>query len=200
MGTIFLTSAGLSSKNISAKFEEISASKNLKKAVIITTAASEKEKNPYAQLALSQLEAMGFVLVDFYDLENEGAKDLSAYDVIYVCGGNTFKLMKYARDVNFDTEIKALLNRGGIYIGVSAGSLILGPSIKIAGEINPDKNEEALTNLDGFNLIDFVVFPHYVSEVEEEIKAFEVKNKISVERISNAQAVIITGAVKSLIE
>jgi len=199
-GIIFLTSTGLSSKNVYDKFKEIVDSKNLKKVVIITTASSDKENNQYSQLALSQLKSVGFNIIDFYDFENEGLKDLSQYDVIYVCGGNTFKLMKFAREMNFDKEVESLLKRGGVYIGVSAGSLIIGPSIQIANEIHPDVNEIGLTDLSGFNIIDLIVFPHYSSEFEEEIKSFESKNNVKIERMTNSQAVLIKDGEKTLIE
>jgi len=199
-GIIFLTSTGLSSKNVYDKFKEIADSKSLKKVVIITTASSDKENNQYSQLALSQLKSIGFDVLDFYDFENEGLKDLSQYDVIYVCGGNTFKLMKFAREMNFDKEVESLLKRGGAYIGVSAGSLVVGPSIKIAGEIHPDVNEVNLTDFKGFNIIDLIIFPHYSSEFEEEIKSFETKNNVKIERLTNSQAILVKDGEKTLIE
>ena len=199
-GIIFLTSTGLSSKNVYNKFKEIVDSKGFKKAVIITTASLDKENNQYSQLALSQLKSIGFNVADFYDFENDGLKDLSEYDVIYVCGGNTFKLMKFAKDMNFDKGIESLLKKDGAYIGVSAGNLIIGPSIKIAGEIHPDVNEVGLTDFNGFNIVDLIVFPHYSSEFEEEIKSFETKNNIKVERITNSQAILIKDGEKTLIE
>jgi len=199
-GIIFLTSTGLSSKNVYDKFKEIADSKSLKKVVIITTASSDKENNQYSQLALSQLKSVGFDVLDFYDFENDGLKYLSQYDVIYVCGGNTFKLMKFAREMNFDKEVESLLKRGGIYIGVSAGSLIIGPSIQIANEIHPDVNEVGLADFKGFNIIDLIVFPHYSSEFGEEIKSFESKNNIKVERLTNSQAILVKDGKKTLIE
>jgi len=200
LGVIFLTSTGLSSKNVYEKFKEIVDSKGFKKAVIITTASFGKENNEYSQLALSQLKSIGFNLVDFYDFENDGARNLSKYDVIYVCGGNTFKLMKFATEMNFDKEIKSLLERGGIYIGVSAGSLIIGPSIKIVDEINPDKNEVGLTDFKGFNIVDIIIFPHYSQDVEKNIKSLETKNNIHIERLNNSQAILIKYGEKILIE
>ncbi|MEK7624166.1 MAG: hypothetical protein AAB404_00335 [Patescibacteria group bacterium] len=44
-GIIFLTSTGLSSQNVYNKFKEIVDSRNFEKAVIVTTAASDKENN-----------------------------------------------------------------------------------------------------------------------------------------------------------
>lgn len=199
MGIIILTSTGLSSQNVYNEFKKITDSLNFKKAVIITTAASDKENNQYSQLALSQLKSIGFDEIVFYDFENDSRKDLSTYDVIYVCGGNTFKLMKFAKDFNFDKEIKLLLKRGGAYIGVSAGSLIIGPSIKIAEEINPDLNEIGLIDLDGFGITDVIIFPHYAPEFEKDIKLFEDKNDVRVERIKNSQAIVINDNERILI-
>lgn len=191
-GTMLLTSTGLYSPNVYSKFKEIKDERGFKKAVIITTASSDKEKNQYAQSALSQLKSTSLDVVDFYDFENDGRKDLSQYDVIYVCGGNTFKLMKFAREMNFDRTILALFNKNGIYIGVSAGSLIMGPSIQIANEVHPDKNEVGLRDFTGFNITDVVVYPHYSSKIEAEIKSFEERNNVKVERIDNSQAVLLT--------
>jgi peptidase E len=105
LGIILLTSTGLSSQNVYDKFKGITEQKGFEKAVIITTASLDKENNKYSQLAFSQLKSLGFPVVDFYDFENDGPKDLSSYDVIYVCGGNTFKLMKFAREMYFTKEI-----------------------------------------------------------------------------------------------
>lgn len=198
-GTMLLTSTGLSSKNVYDKFVKIKDSKDLKKAVMITTASTDKENNQYNQMGMSQLKSAGIEVVDFYDFENDESKDLSSYDIIYVCGGNTFKLMKFAREANFDKNIKFLLERGGVYIGVSAGSLIAGPSIQIANEVNPDKNEVALTDFSGFNITDLIIFPHYSSDIEEEIKSFENKNNVKIERIDNSQAILVENGEKTLV-
>jgi dipeptidase E len=198
-GTILLTSTGLSSKNVYDKFVEIKNFKNLKKAVMVTTASADKEKNQYNQMGLSQLKSAGLETVDFYDFENDEPRDLSSYDIIYVCGGNTFKLMKFAREVNFDKDIKSLLERGGVYIGVSAGSLIVGPSIQIANEVHPDKNEVGLTDFSGFDITDLIIFPHYSSDIEEEIKSFEKNNDVKIERVDNSQAILIEKGEKALV-
>lgn len=198
-GTILLTSTGLSSKNVYDKFVEIKNSKNLKNAVMITTASTDKENNQYNQMGLSQLRSAGIEVVDFYDFENDEPRDLSSYDIIYVCGGNTFKLMKFAKEANFNKDIKSLLERGGLYIGVSAGSLIVGPSIQIANEVHPDKNEDGLIDFNGFNIVDLIIFPHYSPDIEEEIKSFEEKNNVKVERVDNSQAILIEDGKKTLV-
>ena len=117
-----------------------------------------------------------------------------------MCGGNTFNLLKFAREAKFKASIENLLKRNGIYIGVSAGSIIVGPSIEIAGEVAADKNEIDLEDLTGFGIMDLIVLPHYSSEIEPETKTFEARHGVAVERLSNSQAVLIENGEKTVIE
>lgn len=198
-GTILLTSTGLSSKKVYDVFENEVKTKKYLRVVIITTASLRKEKDQYSQLAFSQLKLAGVEIVDFYDFENDGYRDLSSYDIFYVCGGNTFKLMKFSCEMNFKKNIDSLLERGGMYIGVSAGSLIIGPSIKIASEVHPDKNDVEFNSFNGFNIVDLTIFPHYSSELEDEIKTFENKNDVEIRRIDNSQGILIKNGEDTLI-
>jgi dipeptidase E len=199
-GKIFLTSTGFSSNTISQKFTNLCESPSTSAVVIVTTAAEGKEENKYSQLAKKQFESMGFVSVDFIDLETQPESDLSSYAVVYVCGGNTFKLLKFAQESNFKLSIEHLLERNGVYIGVSAGSIIVGPSIQIAGEVAGDENEIGLENLTGFGITDLIILPHYSPEIEQEVKFFEEKYNVIVERINNSQAVFIEDEKKTIIE
>ncbi|QQS22553.1 Type 1 glutamine amidotransferase-like domain-containing protein [bacterium] len=113
--------------------------------------------------------------------------------------GNTFKLLKFARKSNFKTSIESLLDRNGIYIGVSAGSIIVGPSIEIAGEVSADKNEVGLEDYTGLGITNLIVLPHYSSDIEEQAKAFEEKYKVCVERINNSQAIFIENGKRPLL-
>lgn len=199
-GKLLLTSTGLSSDNIAQELKSVVVNPERQSVAIITTAAEGKEENKYSQIAKKQFESLGFVNVDFIDLETQPEKDLASYGIIYVCGGNTFKLLKFAREANFKSSIENLLKRNGIYIGVSAGSIIVGPSIEIAGEVAADKNEIGLEDLTGFGITNLIVLPHYSPELEEETKAFEAKYGVIVERLKNSQAVLIENGEKTIIE
>lgn len=199
-GFIFLTSTGLSSELVTERFKGLFSDYKNHAVAIVTTATEEKENNKYAQLAKKQFSEIGFLHIDFIDLETEPDKDFTEYDIIYVCGGNTFKLLKFAREANFKSSIENLLKRNGVYIGVSAGSIIVGPSIEIAGEVAADKNEIGLEDLTGFGITNLIVLPHYSPEIEEETKVFEAKYGVAVERLSNSQAVLIENGRKTIIE
>lgn len=199
-GKLLLTSTGLSSENIAKKFRSFFTNPGSHAVAIVTTAAEGKEQNKYSQLAKKQFKEMGFIKIDFVDLEAEPTKDFSSYGVIYVCGGNTFKLLKFAREANFKTSIENLLNQGGVYVGVSAGSIIVSPSINIANEVEPDPNDIGLEDLTGFNITDFIILPHYSLEVEKDTKTFEKKYGVAVERLNDSQAALIENRKKTIIE
>src|SRR3989344_8699025 len=143
-GILLLTSTGFSSGIVTERFKVIVSDYKNRTVAIITTAAEEKENNKYSQLAKKQFGEMGFLHIDFVDLETEPDKDFAKYDIIYVCGGNTFKLLKFARKANFQSSVNNLIKRNGVYVGVSAGSIIVSPSINIANEVEPDSNDIGL--------------------------------------------------------
>lgn len=192
MGSLLLTSTGLSDPTVLESFEVLSAENGLHSAVIVTTASEGKDENKYAKLAKQQLESLGLETV-FADLEEQPDFDFSGFDTIYVCGGNTFHLLKYAKEAGFGSTIQSLLNRGGAYIGVSAGTLILSPTIDMANEITPDPNEIGLTDLTAFGLVPYHVAVHFDEALEEEVAAFEKKYDVTVERLSNSQAILVGG-------
>lgn len=198
-GKLLLTSTGLSSETVVKTFLDITNDIKSKSVAIITTAAEDKEKDKYSQLSKQQLIKIGFSDIDFVDFEAESQKDLSKYEIIYVVGGNTFKLLKFARIANFGLSIKKLLQRDGIYVGVSAGSSIVGPSIQIAGEIEPDPNDVGLEDFTGLNITELIILPHYTIEIEKETKEFEIRHNVKVERISDSQAILVENGQKIII-
>ncbi len=46
------------------------------------------------------------------------------YDVIYLCGGSSAYLLRRIRERGFEKELADLIARGGVILGVSAGSRI----------------------------------------------------------------------------
>lgn len=199
MGTIILTSTGLSNDNVAKKFFNLIKDKEQKTVAIITTTAEDKEQNKYSILAKKQFQEAGFTNIDFVDLETQEL-DSDKYDVIYVCGGDTFKLLKFAKEKNFNDNVKRLLNRDGFYIGVSAGSIIMSPSIDIANEIEPDSNDVSLTDFSSFGIVPFHVMPHYYPDIEDDVKEFENRHNVEVKRLTNDQALFIKNNTIELIE
>lgn len=84
--------------------------------------------------------------------------DFCDYDAIYMVGGNTFYLLKELRENKLDEKIKRAINNGVIYIGSSAGSIILGKTIETA--LPYDENWVKLENFKGLNVVDGIIIPH----------------------------------------
>ena len=128
--------------------------------------------------------------VDFVDLETEPQKDFSSYGVIYVCGGNTFVYLDRIRKTGLDQFIvNSVRSSRSIYVGVSAGSIIAGPSIEIAGwGSQGDSNDVGLRNLEGLNLTNMVIYPHYTEELKAEVDEFKQKYGYLVQELKDNQA------------
>lgn len=190
-GTIILTSIGTSTGICRNKISEIIPSLSNKNAILITTAARDKENNKWNKITKQQLLDLGYEKVKFVDLESTSIVNFENFDTIYVCGGNTFKLMQAVNNSNFKSEILKALNRGGLYVGASAGALILSPTIAIAGNVEPDENEVGLTDMTGMNLINFEILPHYSPEQDEQIKIYKSKSSNEIKVITNEEIIVL---------
>lgn len=190
-GKLLLTSIGLSTQKAIEKVKDIFGDFTNKNVVIITTAAKDKENNKWNILAQKQFLDLGYEKVDFLDLETNPETNLDNYATVYVCGGNTFKLLKAVQESNFESEVRKLLNRGGLYIGASAGALLLTPTIQIAGEVSPDENLVGLTDLNSFGLVDFEFLPHYETSMDDEINTYKNKTSNEIKTATNDEIIFI---------
>jgi dipeptidase E len=83
---------------------------------------------------------------------------------MYVEGGNSYYLLQESQKNNFGEYVKKRVGEGMIYIGTSAGSVIMGP------DIEPVRREETtplapdLKGTKAYNIVNFVIMPHWGSE------------------------------------
>ena len=127
MKKILLTSTGFENKNIENKFLEL-LNKDSKQAKIlfIITAAIDPEAVRILANCLDDLTNCGVVdeNITIYDLHKTMAEEeLNKFDAIYVCGGSTKHLVSRMEEIDFKKSVDRYLENGGIYIGVSAGSV-----------------------------------------------------------------------------
>lgn len=194
MSLIFLTSTGLSDEKVRQEFTSRIGPDRTRPVAIVTTAASEKSENKYAKFAHAQFKELGFSTIDFIDIEFDPIKKLTNYPIIYVCGGNTFYLLYHLKKIGADKLLTKLLKESDvIYVGVSAGSIVLCPTMKLAATVDPDPNEIGLTDLTGLGIVDFEIYPHYELKYEPELIAYEKTAQHKVVRLSNSQAMVISG-------
>jgi peptidase E len=176
MSKLLLTSAGFTSTKIIQAFE-VQLEKRLSEAdlALISVGVDSPEMQERQEIKIEELKKVGFRSVTPFDAADPLPPDtLDRFDALYMRGGNTFFILKTIRETGFDHQIVSFILRGGAYVGSSAGSIILGPDIAVAGEMGPysDPNDLELRATKGLNLVPFAIVPHYVPEVQPYIDTF----------------------------
>jgi dipeptidase E len=139
-----------------------------KKMVFINTCVRDKVRSNDAmewhELNKSRLLAVGFTY-DFYDIADKTPEqlkqDLEKYDLMYVEGGNTFYLQLHSQRNGFGDYVERRVAEGMVYIGTSAGSIIAGPDTISGSRPGKSPADYQLTDTAGFQLVNFVVCPHW---------------------------------------
>ena len=121
---------------------------------------------------LSAVEIPGIEMVR--SAEEILAKNLKDYSVLFIGGGNTFKLLRDLKVSGAFEKIKEYLDNGGVVFGGSAGAIIFGRDLE-ACRLD-DTNEVNLTDIDGFDVLNGIsILCHYtnrMAEKDEQSKQF----------------------------
>lgn len=194
MRTILLTSAGMDMKDEILKILPKPANQ-IKLAHIITASKVEKDLS-YLEKERKEMQNLGFK-VEEIDIEGKSENEirnlLTDKDIIYVQGGNTFYLLKHIRKGGFDKVVKELLEKGVIYVGVSAGSIVAGPTIETSNWGDGDNNIVGLTDLTGMHLVNFNVVVHYIKDHKDIIEKEIPKSKYPARILTDNQAILVRG-------
>lgn len=192
MRKLLLTSAGTNVKEEIIKILTKPA-KELKLAHIITASKPELNKD-YVLKDKEKLLNLGFNVEDI-DIEGKNEeelrKKLKDKDVICVQGGNTFYLLKHVKESGFDRVAKEFIHQGKIYIGISAGSYIVCPTIEQATWKHQDRNRFGLTDLTALNLVSFLISAHFKEDNRSAIIKAVKTTKYPVVALYDTQAVLV---------
>jgi len=170
---LLLTSTGLSNENVKQFFVNQFDRLDDKTAALVTCARNEEEQR-WIDASKKELETLGVKVTEQNVALDDIFEEIPDYDIYYVCGGNTFHILDRMRKTRMEKVLVDAAGRGKIYIGVSAGSVLAGPDIKIIGrKINGDVNDIGLTDLVGLHLTPFLIYPHYGEENKNEVIDFK---------------------------
>jgi dipeptidase E len=97
--------------------------------------------------------------ISIHDLSVGDAPSLDAVDVLEIFGGDNYHYMKRLRETGLMQEIREYIEDERVYVGVSAGAMIMGPDID--ENLTSDSNEVGLEDASGFGLVDFYILPHW---------------------------------------
>lgn len=117
--------------------------------------------------------------------EELAEKELSEYSVLFIGGGNTYKLLYDIKRCGMFEKIREYLENGGVAFGGSAGAIIFGEDLESC-ELD-DPNEVDLKDTAGYDVLDGIsVLCHYTSRTEEE----DEKNKEFLLSISDHRRIL----------
>lgn len=167
---LLLTSAGFENQTITNALRQL-IGKEFKDAnlVFIPTAANIAPGDKgWLIKDFVGCQQLGFNQVDIIDIASVPQEvwkpRLEVADVIMVGGGNTSYLMAQIKKSGLADALPELL-KTRVYVGVSAGSMVMAPSLQ--EQEMQRLYEEEITNDDtsqGLGVVDFLVVPHLNSE------------------------------------
>ena len=196
MKRMFLVS---SFKDVANIFEEFTENVEGKTVTFIPTASVVEKINFFVKSGKKALEKMKLI-VDELDVSTAASEDIAnklmKNDYIYITGGNTFFLLQELKRSGADKIIIEQANAGKMYIGESAGAMIVSPNIEYASAMDSLKKAPNLKDFDSLNLTDFYTVPHHTNapfkKAVERIKD-QYNSSLDLYPISNKEAVLING-------
>ena len=201
MGNILVTSAGFNTINNYVSDENIEVFKEIskgKKVLIIGNAAPEGSGNYIARENVRKnFINVGASDVDLVNLNKDNVNIILDYDIIYGLGGNVTHLIELNQNTKFKELLIKFLEKG-IYIGESAGSMILANDVKYAYDIKKGtkpKYDVELESYAGLGLIDIYIYPHFQKAnktMQDKIKEYELKNNVKITRLNDGDIIFIS--------
>lgn len=165
----------------------------------VPTAANVEDSNK--DWVIGQLLSLwrnGFAQIDIVDFSAAGVdwrSRLDAVDMLWLSGGNTFHLLDQARKTGFDKWLKEAL-KTKVYVGGSASSILMTPSIAVSALEPGDENLPGITDLTGIGVVPFEIEPHCDAARIEWMKEYADKSPNPVYAIDDATAIqVINGEV-----
>lgn len=193
MKTLLLTSAGMQVKDEIVNILPKPPSQ-IKLAHIVTATNVVKDA-PWRDRDETKLIEAGFQVKNI-DIVGKTGQELRILlrdsDVIYVQGGDPYYLLKHVKASGFDTVVKEFIQKGKMYIGVSAGTYIACPSMEMALWRKPNRPRYGLTRDEScMNLIPFLVCVHYEPKFKNVVKQGMQQTTYPVKILTDDQALLV---------
>lgn len=191
-----LTSNGLTSDGIIEEFYHLHNTGLSTVAIIVTADHIYKEKSWLALDAKESFEKIGFK-TSFIDIDHFDS-DLQTYDIIYFIGGNPFYLANALIKNEEALKLKEYCReKYKVISGASAGAIVLGTSLELIHEFDPQLNNEVgVTSFSGLNLYPLDICPHYsrfvnkYNNFENRIQQIENKFSLNIIRLNDGEALV----------
>ncbi len=193
---LLLTSGGVANKAIADELLRLlgksAAETNV--AVVPTAAFVEAGEKSWFVAQFTNLAQFGFTNVDLVEPGlpyTQWRERLAAADVVFVSGGNTYYLLDQSRQNGFVEWLQTELG-DKVYVGSSAGSILVTPTILTAS--NGDQNIVGLKDLSGVGLVDFEFLPHVPDFIALELaEKYAAKTKRAFYALDDQSAISVEG-------
>lgn len=137
----------------------------------------------------------------YFDIDQEYNEEkipeLLSYDAIFLSGGNTYYFLNSLKNRNFIPVLKSFVEKGGVLIGVSAGSIMMSKTIAVTSiddDIGGDQNTIGLKDFSALGLNDFEFFPHFDInniEITKRLKEYSKTSKSVIYACKDGDGIII---------
>lgn len=170
---LFLNGGGCGKQTI-LTYKEINKIIDHNKPVLYIPLAMDETDHPYDSChewikeEISSIDIPNIELVRSF--EELADKDFNKYSLIYIGGGNTYKLLNGIKTTHTYDKLKEYIKNDGIVYGSSAGAGIFGKDINIIEAM--DNNDIGIKDTSGFDYLNgislFVHYTNYRSKYTEE--------------------------------
>lgn len=183
---VFLCGGGAGEQTIEANKRLNEVIDHAKPCLYIPLAMEADMYDSCYQWITGELKDLDIPYIDMVRSAEELAeKELSAYSVLFIGGGNTYKLLNDIKRCGMFEKIREYLENGGVAFGGSAGAIIFGEDLESC-ELD-DPNEVDLKDTAGYDVLGGIsVLCHYTSRTEEE----DEKNKEFLLSISDHRRIL----------
>ncbi len=201
---LILASAGLYTDEIATEMARLVGKPNEEINIAVISEAVKVEFGDRREWYFNELEKIKKYTggkIDFIDLQANDLEtvktNIAFADVVYMQGGNPDYLMHVLAKTGFDKLLKELLQTK-VYIGSSAGSMVVGKRIKSARYRAEREERENYGVTDYLNWVSFAIAPHINSPVFPDHSAKHTKEIIeptegTVYALEDTQAVVVEG-------
>ncbi|GGA24071.1 Type 1 glutamine amidotransferase-like domain-containing protein [Paenibacillus physcomitrellae] len=159
--------------------------------------SSDLERRFFSHTA-EYYRGIGIHKLDYIDLDlefhEETFSDLFAYDAIHLSGGNTFYFLELLKRRGILNALRKYAANGGILIGVSAGSILMTPTIGLAGfGEEADLSRNRTEDLQALGLVSFEFLPHWdgTEEAVDAANKYARERKVPVYMVQDGGGVVV---------
>lgn len=161
--------------------------------IIFVPAATTKSQETYFEFFKKNMSSYELTNIDWIDLYSPWEKKVKDAKVIYLAGGNTFKLIDILRKSGFDKFLKESKDKL-IIVGNSAGAVVLGKNISTTN----DEDIIGVSNYNGLGLMPYSLCPHYTIDKKDRLQSLANKENISILGVPEKAGIVFNSEEKRI--